>query len=422
MSVVNHNHNFQLLHRVISESSQLERANAHYTPIQELVALAAARVLKNMDAFITGSQRLTHAHYKKIKREVISLQESINETIYERNNYFAFTGHCLLAMLSRLRDNMRLEKAQKFEDYYQIMGCVTSYGKWQPGDTIIGPDAALSDYVVHKVITNAKGLQLVVLVPSQKEIKQDRMAAPILCCRGTTSDLHNLVDDVKTSIGKYGLKESKEDILSVLQEVSQIHGPVVVTGHSLGGAIAQRIGVEFCDVLTNDGQSIIQSIYHYNAPGIGRKAVRQFEAKKQSLPPSSAAPRVYGYEHEEDFVVAAGGAHLKAHSKIILHDNSPIGYFHFFYRILTGPFTTLGNAHFSPKLVSEFNKTDITIKSRPLWQIACRKMIELTRQFLGRTAKRLLIFQIEKEKELERKTEVIKQFINGQLRLNFHQA
>ncbi|WP_068470090.1 lipase family protein [Candidatus Protochlamydia phocaeensis] len=417
MSVADYNYNFQLLNRVISESSHLERANASYTPIQEIVALATARVLGNIDAFIIGNRRITDAHYQKITSEVVNLQSSINENISKREAKFARKAHYLMTMLSRLRDNMRLEKTQKFEDYYQVMGCVMSYGKWQPGDTIIGPDAALSDYVVHKVITNAKGLQLVVLVPSQKEIKQDRMAAPILCCRGTTSDLHNLVDDVKTSIGKYGLKESKEDILSTLQEVSQIHGPVVVTGHSLGGAIAQRIGVEFCDVLTNDGQSIIQSIYHYNAPGVGRKAVRQFEAKKQSLPPSSAAPRVYGYEHEGDFAVTAGGAHLKADSKIIVHDESPIGFLKFFYRLFRAPFKVIKNAHSWQKLVSEFNKTDMTDIPMPLWQRACRKMMEISRQFFGKVAKRLLIYQIRQEKDLEQKADVIKQFVNGSLRL-----
>ena len=42
-------------------------------------------------------------------------------------------------------------------------------------------------------------------------------------------------------IGQYSFQDSKDEIVKVMKEVTKEYGSAVVTGHSLGGAIAQAI-------------------------------------------------------------------------------------------------------------------------------------------------------------------------------------
>lgn len=76
------------------------------------------------------------------------------------------------------------------------MGCEVSYGNWQEGAVILGPHPQLPNYRVHEVIKNKYGLQMIVLTPDLPLSESNKDFPPIFCCRGTTSNLHNIIDDM----------------------------------------------------------------------------------------------------------------------------------------------------------------------------------------------------------------------------------
>ncbi len=162
-----------------------------------------------------------------------------------------------------------------------------------------------TDYKVSQVITNERGLQILVLESS------DQQKPVIFCCRGTK--LHrwqNIIDNLSKSIGSYSFKESKSDIEAALKTMEKRGRKVVITGHSLGGAVAQQIVAHF--------PKYIEAAYTFNAPGVGKRVANLFEQNKAAL---SVNPKIYHVRHTSDFVFHAGGAHLQATEEIKLwHD------------------------------------------------------------------------------------------------------
>ncbi len=179
---------------------------------------------------------------------------------------------------------------QKVE-FYRICGSQISYEHWKPGESI-----GYLGYHVDEVIRNTKGLKIVVLVSNEKN------RPPILCCRGTRGR-QNLRDDLEMNIGKYGYTPSSKQIEEKIKALNTKYGPVVLTGHSLGGAHAQMIAAHLT------AHTDIKEVYHYNSPGVGKKYADMFEkAKKGKEPP----PIVYSVRHQNDLIYHAGGRHITA--------------------------------------------------------------------------------------------------------------
>ena len=116
-------------------------------------------------------------------------------------------------------------------------------------------------------------------------------------------------------IGQYSFEKSDNQILQTLTEVTKKYGSAVVTGHSLGVAIAQVMTAKFCG-LTNPSseQPLIKSTYHFSAPGVGQVIASEYKNKLKNLP-KERQPHVASYYHTGDVVVMAGGEHLEPNTR-----------------------------------------------------------------------------------------------------------
>ena len=192
--------------------------------------------------------------------------------------------------LERLKE---LKDKEQEVEFYRICASQISYEEWQAGEEI-----GYKGYKVDQVFTNERGVRVVVLASSQKD------AAPVLCFRGT-SNLQNVADDLSAHIGEYGLEHSKAVIGNMMINLFERYKlPVVLTGHSLGGAHAQLIGAEFADV-TSDDKPLVGTICHVNAPGIAKGVAEKFEESRGKI-------TVISVRHHGDVVYHMGGKHLKA--------------------------------------------------------------------------------------------------------------
>lgn len=184
-------------------------------------------------------------------------------------------------------------------EFYRICASLISYEDWKPGEEI-----GYNGYKVAEQITNERGLKIVVLVSEHEGMK------PIFCCRGTKT-IQNVIDDTGKNIGEYGLEPSLASLGNKLVNFAEKYGPVVLTGHSLGGAHAQLLASHFAGV-KKGADSIIDSVYHFNAPGIGRDNCSRFEEAKKTFADSGRFPQVHSVRHHGDVVYHAGGKHLRA--------------------------------------------------------------------------------------------------------------
>jgi dienelactone hydrolase len=89
---------------------------------------------------------------------------------------------------------------------------------------------------------------------------------PLVAFRGTVpTQIQTLIADLDPgSIGMYQFKANINEIKAAMAAASA-HGPAVVTGHSLGGALAQIAACTFPDM--------VSSIVTFQAPGIDRSLI-----------------------------------------------------------------------------------------------------------------------------------------------------
>ena len=224
------------------------------------------------------------------------------------------TKEILRKDLARLRlshpkknDEVVTENKENRElEFYRICGSQISYESWNKGDAI-----GHAGYKVDEVITNKLGLQIVVLV---SEIAGN---PPVFCCRGT-ENVQNIIDDLGKNIGEYGFEPSRDQIEDTLIRLLKDHGPAVITGHSLGGALAQIIAATFTQATSKKYQSsIIKEVYHFNAPGVGERYASMYDKSKLiCLSRGCAPPIVHSARHNRDIVYHAGGKHIEANDHI----------------------------------------------------------------------------------------------------------
>lgn len=141
---------------------------------------------------------------------------------------------------------------------------------------------------------------------------------PILAFKGTdfskTGDA--LADADPVAVGFTAFK-SKQDQIQGL--ISQAGGKVVVTGHSLGGALAQHAASAFT--------GSISKVVTFQAPGISQEQVRQFNNNVNDME-EDERPEVVHHLATGDIVDLAGGKHIggsglytgKGNAEFFLHN------------------------------------------------------------------------------------------------------
>ena len=266
------NINILMLKNVAFEKIKQHKASAdELNEIEKLVHLAAISVLGDINPYLYGSKQLNDKQIENISNEYEKIKLQIGKKAKETEVKCTLRAQKVAIMIDKLR-NRPIESSnsedmnKRLKEYYHIMGCFVSYGKWKKGHEFETPHPNLPNYEVREIIKNSKGLQIVVLTP-KGDVPDGVNMPPIFCCRGTvSSNLHNVLDDMNNHIGQYSFEQSEEQIREVLNDVTNEYGPAVISGHSLGGAIAQVMTTAFCDQENDWDQPLINSTYHYNAP------------------------------------------------------------------------------------------------------------------------------------------------------------
>ncbi len=127
-------------------------------------------------------------------------------------------------------------------------------------------------------------------------IKHNGDKRPILAFKGTSPDqLGDVLADLDPiAVGAMTFNSNKEKVGEL---VARSGGNLVVTGHSLGGALAQHCGVAF--------SSSISKVVTFQAPGIDVSSVRAFNKLEEE-----EQPEVVHHLAEGDIVGMAGNQHL----------------------------------------------------------------------------------------------------------------
>ncbi|MCE5318035.1 MAG: lipase family protein [Parachlamydia sp.] len=306
---VNRVFNRQMLKSVVQHTKKWGGVN-----VDEIVANAAVLTLKNYQAYLAGTKKLTPADLRHIHKKATTLVDNARKLLVREANTIPVALATKKAV-DQLRTRTRAPgetrdqfKKYLLQNYYHVMGLQVAYGKWSEGAIIKGPQEGMADYKVQRVITHPHGLQIVVLFPTNI-LDPFEKPAPIFCCRGSCT-IHNLFDDLGRTVGSYSFSPAKELIKESLVEAGNMFGPVVLTGHSLGGAIGQLIAANFCDIPVEEGHSIIKEVHMYNAPGVGVKVAHEYANKRNAMAPENW-PEVYHVRHVHDVVSVGGGCHIE---------------------------------------------------------------------------------------------------------------
>lgn len=306
---INRLYNRGLLQSVVQNTKRWAGVN-----LDEVVANATVLTFKNYQAYLDGSRKLTPDDLLKIHKKATALVDDARELIVAEANAFPISLATEKAV-GRLRRSKPMEgetpdqfKQYLMQNFYYVMGLQVAYGKWDEGAIIKGPHAEMADYQVREVITHPHGLQIVVLFPTNI-VDPSEKPTPIFCCRGSCT-IHNLFDDLGSTVGSFSFDPAREMIKKSLLEIGHQYGPVVLTGHSLGGALCQLITANFCDIQVDKGHSIVKEVHMYNAPGVGTKTAHQYALKREALKPEYR-PDVYHARHIHDVVSVGGGRHIQ---------------------------------------------------------------------------------------------------------------
>lgn len=203
-----------------------------------------------------------------------------------------------------------LKHAPTDQAWRQILAHSAVYFAWKIGEEIPrrnnDPNAPV--FVVDSIIDDKQGFHALVVVT--KDAKDQKNTPPMMLFRGTDpSNKENILDDLSRVIGLRSVARNETKILKILEKLSKKYGRVDLLGHSLGGSIAQ--------ILTAKYPHLIKSCTHYNAPGIGVEAVKEFFKNVKNVSPK---PDVISVRHVSDTFFHMGGVHMPANKTYILGD------------------------------------------------------------------------------------------------------
>jgi hypothetical protein len=140
----------------------------------------------------------------------------------------------------------------------------------------------------------------------------------IVAIRGTefnTADLQaseatakDAFNDLTKSIGQYQYFSGRSEIEEKMQQIKADNGKdFVITGHSLGGALAQQVVAGASPSIS----SMIEELVTYMSPGIGKETVSRFETKIANG--THVMPEIRHHVNFGDFVDLAGGDKILHH-------------------------------------------------------------------------------------------------------------
>ena len=192
---------------------------------------------------ITMPQEVLSKHVRKIIQEYFADHQRLNEITCFLNNY---------------------KKEDDWHTYYgafQILAHQFAYSK-----TIIEMETSVSlpinesssaraVFVVDKVFENNYGLKVVAL-----KCPDNEQAPPILVFQGTDQrNKFHMLTNTDLHLGRRCIEQS-EDLLDQIDNwLAQQNKKAILTGHSLGGMLCQRVAARYVDR--------VQKVITYNSPG-----------------------------------------------------------------------------------------------------------------------------------------------------------
>ena len=179
---------------------------------------------------------------------------------------------------------------------YEYLSKDTAYGKsWKIGDAVI------NGYKVEKIFDDSNGFFALGLVSTTTG------EPPILVIRGTDPSISDLLaDSDPNGIGFKQFSSKKVEVTNWILTKAKVD----ITGHSLGGAIAQAFAAE----LTKDNR-IIGDVVTFNSPGISTAEANKFN-------PANAGS-VTHYIVTGDVVSLAGEKFISGNYKLASYQGSP---------------------------------------------------------------------------------------------------
>lgn|GEM_PF-3996360 len=248
------------------------------------------------------SSRFTDNEIKNISKEYVKIKE------ISAKRAIVWQG---------MEDNLKNAK-----DEYTIFGLIARFAycpEIRQGKVIQAGN--LGFYKASKIIENRQGLRAVFFEPVENDTHiKDTSRSPIFAFRGTSpSNRKNIIDDLQSSIGDRSFLMSREIIKETLIEAKENYPKgTVITGHSLGGALAQRTTAE------NVGDGVIAKTFHYNAPGVGSFVVNTYKENLKKLGSEILIPEIIDIHHHKDIVYRFGGDHLPTDQRFVLDTTSII--------------------------------------------------------------------------------------------------
>jgi uncharacterized protein YnzC (UPF0291/DUF896 family) len=196
---------------------------------------------------------------------------------------------------------------------------------------------------------------------------------PVIVFRGTNPEkLRDWLENAHpTAVGKRQFEVNRTSIRSL---ITQAGGLVDVTGHSLGGSLAQQAAVAFSDS--------VQRVITFQAPGIDASAVQQ-------LKDSPEKPEVTHHFARGDIVDDSGQQHLPG--EIYLHGE------------LADPYT----AHTNKNLIAENDKRErLSAEEYRNHSLMKRIFLESLRTEVGHSLAVSLIDRVELIRKVDQTSEV----------------
>jgi hypothetical protein len=131
-------------------------------------------------------------------------------------------------------------------------------------------------------------------MPLDNEAGSDR--TPVLAFRGSES-IQDVIDDLNER--GVGALQMRRNLNSIMDEMERLGGRVIVTGHSLGGALAQMAAALF--------PSRVVRVVTFQSPGIPSDMLDQLNRYNESVPEDQRIQSDH-YQAEGGIIDAAGQA------------------------------------------------------------------------------------------------------------------